>query len=225
MNDAPWALGALVRCWLAMVLCIGFLAVTQQSAIAAVSETPVWIGAPYKGFYSKGTRPGQHGGNQVAFDYYARTGTTAKVYAAPKNPAYSSQIKAYIVSSAPSPCGAAYGGYSVRVQLQHGSNPIGYVTYHHLQASNPHRGPVSRWGGVVGKVGSFKYSSCWQVRTTLGTHLHIEFRNLNSKREACAHDYGAHEYGTVPISATNYQGYLGVYSKPPLKGNVCPSGI
>lgn len=220
MNDGPWASGALLRSCLAVILGIGFLTATQQSAVAAVSETPVWIGAPYTGFYREGTRPGQHGGSDVAFDYYAPAGTTAKVYAAPKNSAYNSQIKAYIVSSAPSPCGAAYGGYSVRVQIQHGSNPIGYVTYHHLQSNNAYRGPISRWGGIVGKVGSFRYSSCWQVKTAQGAHLHIEFRNLNSKRAACAHDYGA-----VGRSATNYQGYLGVYSKPPLSRNRCPSGI
>jgi hypothetical protein len=220
MSDSPLVPNALLRCWLAVVLSVGLFTATEQAAVAAVSETPVWIGAPYTGFYREGTRPGQHGGNQVAFDYYAAAGTTAKVYAAPKNTAYNNQITAHIISSGASSCGAAYGGYWVRVQIQHGSNPIGYVTYHHLQSNNAYRGPISRWGGTVGKVGWFKYSSCWQVRTTQGAHLHIEFRNLNSKRAACAQDYGA-----VSRSATNYQGYLGVYSKPPLSGNRCPSGI
>jgi hypothetical protein len=220
MNDGTSAPKVLLRYWLAAVLSIGLLAATERVAVAAISETPVWIGAPYSGFYREGTRPGQHGGNQVAFDYYAPAGTTAKVYAAPKNAAYNSQIKASIISSGVSSCGAAYGGYWVRVQIQHGSNPIGYVTYHHLQSNNAYRGLISRWGGIVGKVGWFRYSACWQVRTAQGAHLHIEFRNLNSRRAACAHDYGA-----KGISATNYQGYLGVYSKPPLSGNRCPSGI
>ncbi|HEX7279312.1 MAG TPA: hypothetical protein VF255_06760 [Solirubrobacterales bacterium] len=220
MSDSPWAPSALLRLWLALALSIGLLTATEQDAVAAVSETPVWIGAPYAGFYSDVSRPGRHGGNQVAFDYYAPAGTTARVYAAPKNAAYNNQITAHITASGASSCGAAYGGYWVQVQLRHGSSPIGYVTYHHLQSNNTLRGPISRWGGVVGKVGSFKYSSCWQVRTAQGAHLHIEFRNLNTKRPACAHDYGA-----VSLSATNYQGYLGVYSKPQLSGNRCPSGI
>lgn len=220
MNGGTRVPTVLLRCWLAAVLSVGFLAAGERTAVAAISETPVWIGAPYKGFYDEDTLPGKHGGDDVAFDYYAPAGTTAKVYAAPKNPAYNSQITAHIISSRASPCGAAYGGYSVQVEIRRRGNPIGYVTYHHLQSRNTFRGPISRWGGTVGKTGSFRYSSCWQVTTTLGTHLHIEFKNLNTKREACAHDYGA-----IWRNATNYQGYLGVYSKPPSSDNRCPSGI
>ena len=220
MSRSPWVPSTSLRCLLAAVLFLGLFTATEQRAAAAYSETPVWIGAPYAGFYSDISRPGKHGGNQVAFDYYATAGTTARVYAAPKNAAYNNQITAHITGSGTSSCGAAYGGYWVQVQLRHSGNPIGYVTYHHLQSNNAFRGAISRWGGVVGKVGSFKYSSCWKVTTARGAHLHIEFRNLNTKRQACAHDYGA-----VSLSATNYQGYLGVYSKPPLSGTRCPSGI
>lgn len=195
---------------------------TTQPASAAVSNTPVWIGAPYDGSYMSGTRPGTHGGNQIAFDYYGPAGRTVKIYAAPKNSAYNSQITAHITQSGAGSNDAAKCGYYAVVEIRHSGNPIGRVTFSHLTSKAATKS-ISRWGGTVGTIAKLPYNSgakCYQVSGPSGAHTHIEFRNYNSTRPACAHDYGA-----VSKKAGNYQGYLGVYSKAPLSGNRCPSGI
>ena len=205
----------------AVAASIGFAAVSAQPVLAAVSATPVWIGAPYDGFYRDGTRPGQHGGNQVAFDFYAAAGTTVRIYAAPKNSAYNTQITAHIISSGAGSGNATYCGYYAVVEMRHSGNTIGRVTFSHLAARAP-TGQINRWGGTIGKIAALPLNgpnSCYQVRTTAGRHSHIEFRSYGS-RPACAHDWGA-----VSIPATRYQGYIGDYGKAPLSGNRCPSGI
>lgn len=198
------------------------VAVPAGSASAAVSSTPVWIGAPFNGGYLTATRPGQHGGNQVAFDYYAVAGTAVKFYAAPKNTAYNNQITAHIIASGAGSSNASKCGYYATVEVRHSGNAIGRVTYSHLAAMAP-TGTISRWGGTVGTIAKLPYNSgatCYQVSNPSGEHTHIEFRNYNTTRAACAQDYGA-----VSKLATNYQGYLGDYGKAPLSGNRCPSGI
>lgn len=212
----------LMRLLLCLITGAASLAVAEQPASAAISSTPVWIGAPYDGSYRNGTRPGQHGGNQVAFDYYAPSGRAVKIYAAPKNSAYNSQITAHVIGSGAGSGNAARCGYYAIVEIRRSGNPIGRVTFSHLAAKASLR-TISRWGGTVGTIARLPWgytSGCYQVNTVSGEHTHIEFRNYNTTRAACAQDYGA-----VSKKATNYQGYLGVYSKAPLSGNRCPSGI
>jgi hypothetical protein len=198
--------------------------VAPLAAHAATSNTPVWIGAPYAGSYKNGTRPGQHGGNQVAFDFYASAGTTVKVYAAPKNSAYDNQITAHItqtgVARVVASETAAQCGYYAVVQIRHNGNEIGQIKYAHL-ASAPALGQISRWGGTVGTIAALPFgdSPCYQVSNSSGRHIHIELRSYGS-RPACGHDYGA-----VSLQPTNYIGYIGDYGKAPLSGNRCPSGI
>lgn len=190
-------------------------------ASAATSNTPVWIGAGYSGSYMNGTRPGTHGGNQVAFDYYAGAGTAVRIYAAPKNTAYNNQITAHIIGSGAGSGNAAKCGYYAVVEIRHSGNPIGRVTFSHLAAAAK-AGTISRWGGTVGTIASLPLNSgaaCYQVKTAAGRHSHIELRSYGT-RPACAHDWGA-----TSIPATRYQGYIGNYGKAPLSGNRCPSGI
>ncbi|MGD9798055.1 MAG: hypothetical protein AB7V15_08120, partial [Acidimicrobiia bacterium] len=95
------------------------------------------------------------------------------------------------------------------------------VTFSHL-AARAATGQIGRWGGTVGKLASLPLTSgyaCYQVRSASGRHTHVELRNYGP-RAACAHDWG-----TVSIPETRYQGYLGDYGKAPLSGNRCPSGI
>jgi len=194
---------------------------TSLPAEAATSNTPVWIGAGFGGSYMNGTRPGQHGGNQVSFDYYGGAGTTVRIYAAPKNSAYNDQITAHIIGSGAGSGDATYCGYYAVVEIRRSGNAIGRVTFSHLAARAP-TGSINRWGGTVGKVASLPLNSgraCYQVRYASGRHTHIEFRSYGS-RPACAHDWGA-----TSIPATRYQGYIGDYGKAPLSGNRCPSGI
>lgn len=199
------------------------LVASPSPATAATSNTPVWIGAGYAGSYKDGTRPGQHGGNQVAFDFYAKAGTTVKIYAAPKNNAYNSQITAHITGSGAGSGDAAKCGYYAVVEIRHSGNPIGRVTFSHL-AAKAATSQINRWGGTVGKIASLPLlgdngNPCYRVKTSAGVHAHIEFRSYGT-RPACAHDWGA-----ISIPETKYQGYVGDYGKAPLSGNRCPGGI
>lgn len=198
------------------------LVLSPTTAVAATSNTPVWIGAGYAGSYMSNTRPGTHGGTQVAFDFYAKAGTAVKIYAAPKNSAYNSQITAHITASGAGSSNAAKCGYYAVVEIRRSGNPIGRVTFSHL-AAKAAAGTISRWGGTVGKIASLPFGgatgTCYQVNTPAGVHSHIELRSYGV-RPACAHDWGA-----IAIPATRYQGYIGDYGKAPLSGNRCPSGI
>lgn len=168
------------------------------------------------------TRPGTHGGNQVAFDFYAPAATEVRIYAAPKNSSLERQITTHIVGSGPGSGGAAKCGYYAAVEIRHSGNPIGRVTFSHLAAQAP-LGSVSRWGGKIGTIARLPFNqpkdSCYVVTKDDGVHTHVEFRSYG-KRPACAHDWG-----TQTIPAGRYQGYIGDYGKVPLKNNVCPSGI
>lgn len=207
---------------LAAIMCACLAVVAPSNpASAATSNTAVWIGAGYSGSYMSGTRPGTHGGNQVAFDYYAKAGTGVRIYAAPKNTAYNNQITAHITGSGPGSGNAAKCGYYAVVEIRHSGNPIGRVTFSHLAAKAP-TGTISRWGGTVGTIASLPLNSgaaCYQVRSAAGQHSHIELRSYGV-RPACAQDWGA-----TSIPATRYQGYIGNYGKAPLSGNRCPGGI
>lgn len=211
---------------LVLALIGGVVIASPAPASAATSNTPVWIGAGFAGSYMNHTRPGTHGGNQVAFDYYALAGTTVSIYAAPKNAAYNNQITAHIVDSNASSMagGAAKCGYYALVEIRHSGKTIGRVYFGHL-AAKASLGTINRWGGKVGKVAELplnqpdKPGACYVVSRPTGRHSHIEFRSSGS-RPACAHDYGA-----VSVPATKYQGYIGDYGKAPLKNNVCPKGI
>jgi hypothetical protein len=205
-------------------LLVAPLALVGPAPASAVSNTPVWIGAPCAGRYLSGTRPGTHGGNQVAFDYYCPAGSLVRIYAAPKNNALNNQVTAHIVGSGPGSNNAANCGYYAIVEIRHNNNAIGRVTFSHLAGRATAR-QISRWNGIVGRVASLPFNqpsgSCYRVTNPGGQHTHIEFRNYGG-RPACAHDYGA-----VGLSPTNYQGYLGDYGKAPIarNGYVCPNGI
>ena len=215
--------GSVVKSGLRAVaaLLIATLVAGPDPATAATSNTPVWIGAGFAGSYRDGTRPGQHGGNQVAFDYYGSAGTTVRIYAAPKNTAYNNQITTHIIASGAGSGDAARCGYYAVVEVRHSGNPIGRVTFSHL-AAKAAIGQMARWGGQVGTIANLPLNSgaaCYQVKYASGRHSHIEFRNYGS-RPACGQDWGV-----TSIPETRYQGYVGDYGKAPLSGNRCPSGI
>lgn len=194
-------------------------------------NTAVWIGAPFAGFYRTATRPGVHGGNQVAFDYYTGgAAVTAKIYAAPKNTALDNRITAHITASEPGSGNATKCGYYAVVEIRDNGVAVGRVTFSHLAAKAP-LGQIARYGGVVGKVATNlplnqPEGSCYQVTNYAGgVHTHIEFRSYGT-RSACAQDYGpASGTSTVSKAESNFQGYLGDYGKAPLAGKTCPAGI
>jgi hypothetical protein len=231
----------------ALLACTAGIASAAQPASAAGSETtPIWVGAPYRGAYA-GTNgrptsslPGRHASvytvpgysylHDWAMDFYAPAGTAVRLYAAPKNSALNSQITAKVLSVRAA-CRSGRigdGGYVVFVGLYHSGTRVGSIAYTHV---NPdfnadsvtnstdvnYRGGLNRWGGYIGKVGKYTRSTCWDVSSTAGHHLHLEFANV--RNYSCYRNLSA---GAV-IAQSEYMGYLGgAYATAP--NRPCPAG-
>jgi hypothetical protein len=219
--------------------------VTPASA-AGSATTPVWVGAPFRGTYAgTGGRPatslpGRHAPvygvpgfsylHDWAMDFYAPAGTEVRVYAAPKNAALNSQITARVLSVRAT-CASGvigHGGYAVFVGIFHSGVRVGSIAYAHVNpdfdrngvtnsADIGYRGSLSRWGGYIGKVGAYTRNSCWDVGSTSGHHVHLEFANV--RNYSCYRNLGA---GSV-IAQGEYMGYLGgAYATA--RNRPCPAG-
>lgn len=231
---------------IAVGLLAAALAPASPAGALGSATTAVWVGAPYQGTYA-GTNgrptsslPGRHtpvysvpGYSYVhdwAMDFYAPAGTAVRVYAAPKNSAYNSTVTAQVLSVRPA-CRSgiiSYGGYVVFVGVFHEGVRVGDIAYAHVNpdfnrdgvtnsADINYRGSISRWGGYIGQIGKYTRNSCWDVGTTAGHHLHLEFANV--KNYACYRNLPA---GSV-IKASEYMGYLGgAYASGP--NRPCPPG-
>lgn len=229
------------------ILALMMLAPALPVSAAGSSTTPVWVGAPFRGAYAgtnnrpAGSLPGRHtpvytvpGYNYThdwSMDFYAPAGTDVMVFAAPKNSVYNNEITAQVLSVRAA-CGSGVignGGYVVIVGIVHAGVRVGSVAYAHVNPDFDRngvtnstdisfRGTVSRWGGYIGKVGSYVRNSCWDVGTTNGHHVHVEFANV--KNYACYRDLAP---GSV-ISQGEFMGYVGgAYASA--KNKPCPAGV
>jgi hypothetical protein len=133
---------------------------------------------------------------------------TVRVYAAPQDPNIAGRINARIESvglACRAEPGETYaqtrgrGGDAVRVGIYDGGTRVGTVTYVHVNAAVSGGQAISRWGGVVGTVGSYRSNPCWR-----GRHLHAEL--YNDVNYAC---YNRGWRSGQRMSVTNFIGYLG----------------
>jgi hypothetical protein len=216
----------------ALVLVITGVANAGPASAAGSSTTPVWVGAPYRGAYA-GTNgrptsslPGAHGAvytvpgysyrHDWAMDFYAPAGTQVRLYAAPKNTAYNRTITAKVlnVRAACRSGVISQGGYVVFVGIFHEGVRVGDIAYAHVNpdfdgngvtnsADVNFRGSLNRWGGYIGTIGRYTRNGCWDVGSTAGHHLHLEFANV--RNYSCFRKLSA---GSV-ISQHEYMGYLG----------------
>jgi hypothetical protein len=239
-NAVRLAIAALLAC----VAIIG--SVAEPAGAAGSPTTPIWVGAPYRGAYA-GTNgrptsslPGRHASvytvpgysyvHDWAMDFYAPAGTPVRLYAAPKNSALNSQITAKVLSVRAT-CASgriADGGYVAFVGLYHSGTRVGSIAYAHV---NPdfngdgvtnstdigYRGSLNRWGGYIGRVGAYSPNTCWQVNSTSGHHVHLEFANVQNY--SCYRNLAA---GSV-ISQSEYMGYLGG-AFATARNKPCPAG-
>lgn len=210
------------------------------------ATTPIWVGAPMTGYWAGYpnatssrpeyhtpvyTVPGYSYKGDWAMDYYQVAGTRVRLYAAPKDSALGSGITAKVIAVGPT-CASkviAEGGYNVTVALYDRGVRVGSVSYAHVNpdfnddgvtnaSDRDFRGSLNRWGGYIGKVGAYTRNSCWDVRTSTGHHVHMEFANV--KNYSC---FRAGVANHAALSSTNYIGYLGgSYASTRQAG--CPSG-
>lgn len=181
------------------------------ASAAGSATTPVWLGAPFTGQYGgtsgrPDTRPGHHPVyvGQWSADLYAPKGTNVRLYVAPKDNSLNSKITAKVLSVSEASCGASKGGYAVKVGIFHSGTQIGWVYYGHLSSvAVSANQTINRWDTKLGVVGWFTRSSCWDVRTSEGAHVHYEAMNVRGT--SC---YRAVSKGQA-FGKTEYVGYIG----------------
>lgn len=184
------------------------------------SDTRVWFGAPFRGqwvpinydctatsaFPSSCSRPAVHHwlsttaapAGDWAVDLGAPAGTSVVVYAAPQNTAMPLTARVDRIAPACSSGRVADGGYAVTVAVYNQATRIGSATYAHIQ---PAQGlavgqAISRWGGVVGIVGSYQRGSCWD-----GPHTHFQLYSQSN--------YACYNKGWVDRQWMNPSNFLG----------------
>jgi hypothetical protein len=126
-------------------------------------------------------------------------GTGVYLYAAPNDTSIPVSARVETVGPACASGSPADGGYRVTVALYSGSTRIGTVTYAHIQPSVSQGATISRWGTLLGTVGSYRWSSCWQ-----GVHVHVEMSSQ--------HHYSCFNRGWSPgqkVNPTNFIGFIG----------------
>jgi len=168
------------------------------------ASLPIWFGSPVNGHFptDASSFPQNHHlayGGDWSMDIPAGAGQTVQVYAAPQDGR--STVTAKVLSVAPA-CAShriSDGGYVVRVGFFNGAAEIGYVAYAHLNPSVSAGQSISRWGGVLGTVGSYTRSSCWT-----GSHSHVEAYNVHNY--SCFN--GTFHRG-IAIAKSNFIGRLG----------------
>ena len=189
---------------------------------------PVWVGAPFSGtwvpvdydcppYVSEATAIAQQSCSRPAYHHFlasasapygdfavdlgAPVGTPAVVYAAPQNPAVAIRAVVDNIQPACSSRLVSDGGYAITVAFYAGSTRVGSATYGHI---NPMAGltrgqAISRWGGIVGTVGTYNRGGCWT-----GPHLHFQMYSQ--------HNYACYNRGWQDrqhMNPSNFLGYIG----------------
>ena len=77
--------------------------------------------------------------------------------------------------------------------------------------------PNATTHNYIGTVGAYSPNTCWQVNSTSGHHVHLEFANVQNY--SCYRNLAA---GSV-ISQTEYMGYLGG-AFATARNKPCPAG-
>lgn len=136
-------------------------------------------------------------------------GQEVRLYAAPNNTNYNNQVTAHVLRVLPA-CAAAYsgestssrvsrGGYAVVIEIRHSGTKIGTIKYVHIQPSVSAGQTISRWGSLVGRVGTYRSNPCWS-----GRHIHMELMNYAN--------YACYNKGWKPGQQTyprNFVGFIG----------------
>lgn len=84
---------------------------------------------------------------------------------------------------------AADGGYEVRASVISGGQDIGWVSWMHVSSPQASAGQTLSPGALLGTTSRFRYSSCYQVTTEQGAHVHLEVGN--EQADACYLDHAS----------------------------------
>jgi hypothetical protein len=191
---------------LAAVFAVLASLVLVPSANAATAPL-VWAGSPVESKWDGGlpeSPPSVHhwlsqasDQGDWAVDLPTGVGQQAILYIAPQN---GDNITTKIDQIGEACGGGRNGGKFVTVGIYAGSLRIGSATYGHINPSVSVGQWVSRWGTVLGTVGSYTVNSaCW-------TGGHVHFQLYSNKNYACYNKDYTHDY---PVHRTNFVGFTG----------------
>jgi hypothetical protein len=164
---------------------------TEDVASAGTARTPVWVGAPVGGLLAAVDAPHVQVGQPLSGRLRLRS---AERRARRHGPGVRRAEPGETYAQT-----RGRGGDAVRVGIYDGGTRVGTVTYVHVNAAVSGGQAISRWGGVVGTVGSYRSNPCWR-----GRHLHAEL--YNDVNYAC---YNRGWRSGQRMSVTNFIGYLG----------------
>jgi hypothetical protein len=152
-------------------------------------------GMPFSGAWDRFglAHPSSHHtpyGGDWATDLYATSGTPVYFH-----PFDNYTGGTYVVSSVAAACRSgiiADGGHAVKVELKdRAGTSLGWVLYSHLDrvpAGVANGQPISS-GALLGYTRRWNHSTCYQVSTEEGVHVHYEAYNHHNY--ACYWDYGS----------------------------------
>jgi len=185
---------------------------SQPSSGSAGLE--VWCGSPVDGNYPtwSGSYPQHHGqpyGGDVEFDIPAGANQSAQIFCAPQDGRSAVTAKVESVRPACRSRVIADGGHYVQVGLYNGTARIGFIGISHVNPSVSVGQEISRWGGTIGTIGSYRRNSCWD-----GTHAHVALYSTTTF--ACANTTYA---SGQRISKSNFIGFL---SRGRARAATCP---
>lgn len=175
------------------------LAVAAAGQALAAPETAV-IGMPFSGRWDQEgiASPGSHGvwhswaGAQWSSDFYAAEGTAVSFYAFDESVPWWPYVWGKVKKVADVPNCTADAGKYVVVDIHNIYNQkIGVVVYVHLDAVAVTEGSTIGSFQTLGKLKYWSYSNCWQVNSSGGTHVHMEFGSSNAGQAACWMNYSA----------------------------------
>ena len=218
-----------------VISCLGLAAACiltlAQATIAdaAPAGQVAWVGSPIAGAVS--SPPTSHSpkyGGQWAVDISTTSAQSANVYVAvdpTRDPHLSTRIVSVNYACGPisgetAANRLARGGKMVTVGVYYDGTQIGRLNYAHLDsplAIGNYNTALSRWGGSLGTVGSYKVQKkpdgtyCWT-----GRHVHFESQNLSGT--SC---YWSGLSKDAALPQHSYLGYVG-YRSP---AKACPSRI
>ncbi len=194
-----------------------------SSAHASTADPAVWLGSPFSGNWpnSAGCAGAVYPSDQCSLPYVhhivyynpvgnylddwaadfqgVSAGVGVYLYAAPQTGGLPITAKVETVGPACADLNISHGGYRVTVAFYNGTTRIGTATYAHINPSVAQGSIIGRWGTLLGTVGSYIYSSCWQ-----GPHVHFEMSSQ--------HNYACYNRGWVPgqhMNPMNFVGFIG----------------
>ncbi len=212
--------------FVALVTALAIAAGPTYNAEASHSESYVFPGAPFSGYYNLGNNapPSSHHrpwGGHWATDFYHTSGVEGKLWIATND----GTTYAVVAAKGSSCTGNAWAGWAYKFDLRNASGSRGWYLLAHvsdigMDPFNPYQlyqgqsvtngatvGWVAFWGSGAGvPAGVPPAQQCYAVNYDSSNHFHVEMgQSIGANHYACYYTYSASQY----VWAQDYLGIAG----------------